>query len=205
MYQKFRLSLLVSIIFILTGCKKDDSEENNNGGSNSGVTPNQIKIELTLDSQTHVATFGGLGTSLQFNSEAYEIDDVSTGLSIAAAFNDFNATDGISYASIVLPDAILNTVDWNSNSSQAFINFFNGSLTIPNSNNLGIVIYVDGIGYSIIGSSTGNWKMNKEVESSTYPATVRCQGEIQLTLSNFLTSETFPATFKYVMRFQEPA
>jgi len=202
--MKFKGLIFIFSVFILSACKKDNNTENNSGGGNTAITPSEVKIELTFNGQTHIGIFGGFGTSLQLNSAAFEIDESSIALSVATALNVFSAADGLSYASIVLPTAIVNTLDWNTNSSQVFINFFNGTLTIPEPTSFEFSAIVAGTGYGTTGNSTGNWKISRTVESDAYPAIVRCQGEVNITLTNLITNEDFPATIKYVMRFQEP-
>ena len=202
--MKYILPLLISSLLIFSGCKKGDSDDNNSTGSGNTITSDQVKVEVTIDGQTFIGTFGSPGTSLQFNSFTWEPDYDSTALNISTTYLNSSSESTIYYARIILPQAIVATSDWTTNPSQTFIDYFNGDLQIAEPNNIGLSIFMNENGYYDNSNTTGNWNISNTVESTSYPATVKCQGELNTTLTDINTNEEFQASVKFVMRFKEP-
>jgi hypothetical protein len=205
---KSLLFILVTLLFV--SCAKDEPETTTGTtggtGNNTAVTPTDIEITVTMDGTTYTALYGAIGTSMQFNSQVWDNGNDSITLTPSTAMTLTALGNDISYASIIMPAAEIDSTEWADNSSNAFAGYFDGDYDIP-SPTIGEVFLIlnDGSSWSSSTAATaGTWNLTHVTESLTSPAKVRCQGEITIDLTNPATSETHEAQVEFVMRFQEP-
>jgi hypothetical protein len=200
--MKNLISMIV-LVLLLSNCKKDEPPRSSSG-NNTVATPTQMEVTISFDGQELHYDFGNLGTSLQFFNDVnlYETDTFA--LYIGTSFFDFDPNAEITYGLISLPNGAVSINEYESNPSQAFLNYFSGSMPITQPSNARITFQTPEATFiSEDNSFSGNWNISHAIESNEFPVTVRSQGDLDFQIMNTTTAEIMDAHIHYVMRFQE--
>ena len=196
------------ISVVLFSCKKKDEDDNTTtgGGSPTATTPTDITVSLIMNGTTYSCAFGTVGSTLQFTSETMSLGFDSLTLYPSTSLSTITLGSGITFTSITMPTVKLSQAEWDADPGQAFIDYFNDAHESAGFNQGALFfILTDGTSWETTTSDiTGDWIINKAVEQTTYPALVRCQGQVHTFLTNPSNGDTHEATIDYVLKFQEP-